>query len=164
MMFVRFLAVIVTWLALVAPASHLFVLPNKIGIPADQYFVVQGIYRGWWMVGLLLPAAVLTNAAAPSKNVRRFRERSPSFSLKDRRLTGGFDPIATSMMREQADSQEVGTQNRTLLSAAGCESMAVYDGRTRVSSRQSPGLHWTPTHLLSYRYGAIGQGRGESLT
>jgi hypothetical protein len=25
-------------------------------------------------------------------------------------------------------------------------------------------LHWTPTHLLSYRYGAIGQGKRDSLT
>jgi hypothetical protein len=34
MMFVRFLAVIVTGLALVAPAAHLFVLPDRIGMPA----------------------------------------------------------------------------------------------------------------------------------
>jgi hypothetical protein len=63
MMFVRFGAVVVTGLALVAPASHLFVLPNKIGMGADDYFIAQSIYRGWWMVGLLLPAAAITNAA-----------------------------------------------------------------------------------------------------
>ena len=63
MTFVRFLAVVVTGLALVAPASHLFVLPNKSGMPADQYFVAQSIYQGWWMLGLLLPAAIIANAA-----------------------------------------------------------------------------------------------------
>jgi hypothetical protein len=63
MMLVRFLAVVITGLALVAPASHLFVLPNKIGMPADQYFAAQSIYQGWWMVGLLLPAAAIANAA-----------------------------------------------------------------------------------------------------
>ena len=62
MTLIRFLAVIMTGLALVAPASHLFVLPNKIGMPVDQYFVAQSIYQGWWMVGLLLPAAALANA------------------------------------------------------------------------------------------------------
>jgi hypothetical protein len=60
---VRFLAVAITGLALVAPAAHLFVLANKIGLPRDQYFIVQGIYNGWWMLGLLLPLAVLANIA-----------------------------------------------------------------------------------------------------
>jgi len=63
MMFVRFLAVVITGLALVAPASHLFVLPNKIGMPADQYFVAQSIYQGWWMLGLFLPIAAIANVA-----------------------------------------------------------------------------------------------------
>lgn len=31
-----------------APAlAHLFALPNKIGLPRDQYFVVPMIYNGW---------------------------------------------------------------------------------------------------------------------
>ena len=60
---VRFLAVILTGLALIAPGAHLFELSNKIGLPKEQYFVVQGIYNGWWMVGLLLPIAWLANLA-----------------------------------------------------------------------------------------------------
>jgi hypothetical protein len=57
----RFLAVIITGLSLIAPAAHLFELPNKIGLPKAEYFVVQQIYSGWWMVGLLLPLAFLAN-------------------------------------------------------------------------------------------------------
>lgn len=57
----RFLAIILTGLALVAPAAHAFELLNKIGLPKEQYFVVQQIYNGWWMAGLLLPMAFLAN-------------------------------------------------------------------------------------------------------
>lgn len=62
-MIVRFVAVVVTGLALIAPGAHLFELPRKIMLPMEQYFIVQGIYRGWWIVGLLLPAALLANLA-----------------------------------------------------------------------------------------------------
>ena len=57
----RFLAVVISGLALIAPAAHAFELLNKIGLPKEDYFVVQQIYRGWWMVGLLLPLAFLAN-------------------------------------------------------------------------------------------------------
>jgi amino acid permease len=30
-------------------------------VPKEEYLVVQQIYRGWWMVGLLLPLAFLVN-------------------------------------------------------------------------------------------------------
>jgi hypothetical protein len=60
---IRFLAVVLTGLTLIAPGAHLFELLNKIALPVDQYFVVQGIYRGWWIAGLLLPAAFLANVA-----------------------------------------------------------------------------------------------------
>jgi hypothetical protein len=56
-----FLVIILTGLALIAPAAHLFELPGKIGMTQSQYFTVQSIYRGWWIVGLLLPAALLAN-------------------------------------------------------------------------------------------------------
>jgi hypothetical protein len=62
-MLFRFLAIVVTGLALIAPAAHLFELPGKIHMSGDDYFVVQRIYLGWWMVGLLLPAAFLANLA-----------------------------------------------------------------------------------------------------
>lgn len=62
-MTIRFLAVLVTGLALIAPGAHVYELPRKIALPMEQYFVVQGIYRGWWIVGLLLPAALLADLA-----------------------------------------------------------------------------------------------------
>jgi hypothetical protein len=62
-MTVRFLAVLVTGLALIAPGAHVYELARKIVMPREQYFVVQGIYRGWWIVGLLLPAALVANLA-----------------------------------------------------------------------------------------------------
>lgn len=55
------LAVIITGLSLIAPAAHVFELLNKIGLPRAEYFTVQQIYNGWWIVGLLLPLAFLTN-------------------------------------------------------------------------------------------------------
>jgi hypothetical protein len=61
MFLVRFLAIIITGLALIAPAAHLFELPRKLVMPKDEYFVVQKIYNGWWLVGLFLPAAFLAN-------------------------------------------------------------------------------------------------------
>ncbi len=55
---VLFLAVILTALCLVPAGAHLFELPNKIALAQDQYFVVQGIYRGWALFGLVLIPAV----------------------------------------------------------------------------------------------------------
>jgi len=57
----RFLAVIITGLSLIASAAHAFELLNKIGLPKEEYFIVQQIYSGWWIVGLLLPLAFLAN-------------------------------------------------------------------------------------------------------
>ena len=57
----RFLAVIITGLALVAPAAHAFSLLNKIGMTKADYFVAQQAYAGWWIVGLFLPLAFFAN-------------------------------------------------------------------------------------------------------
>jgi hypothetical protein len=60
---VRFLAVVITGLALIAPGAHVFELFRKMALSEQQYYVVQDIYRGWWVVGLLLPAALIANVA-----------------------------------------------------------------------------------------------------
>jgi hypothetical protein len=60
-MAIRFLAIIVTGLALIASAAHLFELPGKIKMSVDDYFVVQRIYLGWWIAGFLLPVALVLN-------------------------------------------------------------------------------------------------------
>jgi hypothetical protein len=58
---VQFLAVVLTALALVPAGAHLFELPNKIGLPQEQYFVVQGIYRGWALFGFALLGSLAAN-------------------------------------------------------------------------------------------------------
>ncbi|MGH6769090.1 MAG: DUF1772 domain-containing protein [Xanthobacteraceae bacterium] len=60
---VQFLAVILTALALVPAGAHLFTLSNKIGLAAEQYIIVQGIYRGWALFGFVLIPAILANLA-----------------------------------------------------------------------------------------------------
>jgi hypothetical protein len=55
---VQFFALIVIALAFVPAGAHLFELPNKIGLPQEQYFVVQNIYRGWALFGFVLFGAL----------------------------------------------------------------------------------------------------------
>jgi uncharacterized membrane protein len=57
----QFLAVMLTALALVPAGAHLFALPNKIFLPEEDYFLVQGIYRGWALLGVALIGALLAN-------------------------------------------------------------------------------------------------------
>jgi hypothetical protein len=52
----------VTGLALIAPGAHLYEIANKMALPKAEYFVVQQIYIGWWLAGLLLPLALILNA------------------------------------------------------------------------------------------------------
>jgi hypothetical protein len=54
----QFFTIILIALALVPAGAHLFELPNKVALPQDQYFVVQGIYRGWALFGIVLFAAL----------------------------------------------------------------------------------------------------------
>ena len=58
---VRFFAIMLTALALVPSAAHLVSLANKIGLTAEQYYIAQGIYRGWNLLGLVLFPAVLAD-------------------------------------------------------------------------------------------------------
>lgn len=59
----RYLAVLLTALALVAPGSHLLALPNKLGLPAEAYLAAQRAYDGWAWLGVLPIAAILANMA-----------------------------------------------------------------------------------------------------
>lgn len=58
---IRFFAVILTALALVPAGAHFFELPNKIRLSQEQYFTVQGIYRGWALFGFALLGAIGAN-------------------------------------------------------------------------------------------------------
>ena len=57
----QFLAIVLTALALVPAGAHLFELPNKIGLVQEEYFVVQNIYRGWALFGIVLFGALAAN-------------------------------------------------------------------------------------------------------
>jgi hypothetical protein len=58
---VQFFAVILTALALVPAGAHILELPNKISLSQEQYFTVQGIYRGWALLGFVLLGAIGAN-------------------------------------------------------------------------------------------------------
>jgi hypothetical protein len=60
---VQFLALVLTALVLVPGGAHLFALANKINLAQDQYFIVQNIYRGWALLGIVLIAAIVANLA-----------------------------------------------------------------------------------------------------
>lgn len=57
----KFLAVILTALALVPVGAHLLEMPNKLGLSQADYMTVQSIYRGWALLGVVLVGAVLAD-------------------------------------------------------------------------------------------------------
>lgn len=71
------MASILTALALVPSGAHLFALPNKLGLAAEQYMVVQGIYSGWSLFGLVLIPAILATLASALMLRRR---KGPPFA------------------------------------------------------------------------------------
>jgi hypothetical protein len=60
---VQFLALVLTALALIPSGAHLFALPNKIGLAQEQYLIVQNIYRGRSLFGIVLTGALIANLA-----------------------------------------------------------------------------------------------------
>jgi len=60
---IRLCAVLFVALYLVPTGAHLAELPNKIGLPSEQYMLVQGIYAGWDRFGLVALGALIFTAA-----------------------------------------------------------------------------------------------------
>lgn len=58
-----FVALLSTALAMGAALAHALELPNKIGLSRDDYFTVQGIYRGWNLLAILLLIELVSIAA-----------------------------------------------------------------------------------------------------
>ena len=56
----RFISLLFTALALSAAMAHLLELPNKIKLPAEQYIIVQQIYRGWSQLGIVVVIAFVS--------------------------------------------------------------------------------------------------------
>ena len=62
--FVFFVALLASALLLGPALAHAFELPNKIGLPREEYFIVQKAYRGWDLFAWPLAVQVLALLAA----------------------------------------------------------------------------------------------------
>jgi len=69
-----------TALAFVPVGAHLFELPNKIGLSEQHYFVVQSIYRGWALFGVVIFAAIAANLTVAATLWHKGRPFWPSFA------------------------------------------------------------------------------------
>ena len=61
LMLLRFLAVMVTAIAMAAGFAHLLELPNKMALSRAEYLVVQQIYRGWAFLGVVVLGALVAS-------------------------------------------------------------------------------------------------------
>ena len=59
----RFMSLLFTALVTGASLAHLLELPNKIKLPGPDYLVVQQIYRGWALLGILVAGALFSTLA-----------------------------------------------------------------------------------------------------
>ena len=57
---VRFLSLLFVALALAPAMAHLLELPNKMTLSREEYLIVQQIYRGWALLGIVIFAALLS--------------------------------------------------------------------------------------------------------
>jgi len=64
-----------TAVALGPALAHLFELPNKVGLPKADYFVVQQIYAGWSLLAVLLVVqfVAITSVVIAARDDRRLR-------------------------------------------------------------------------------------------
>ena len=74
MTIVRFIALLFVGLALAPALAHLLELPNKIGLARADYFVVQQVYRGWALLGVVVFGALLSTLMLAVMVRKRRRE------------------------------------------------------------------------------------------
>lgn len=55
-----FLSLFFSALALGPALAHLLALPNKIGLPREEYLAVQQIYSGWALLGIVVFGALFS--------------------------------------------------------------------------------------------------------
>jgi hypothetical protein len=60
---IYFLSLLFAALALGPAMAHLLELPNKINLSRDEYLIVQQIYRGWSLLGIVVFGALLSTLA-----------------------------------------------------------------------------------------------------
>jgi len=56
----RFFSLLFVALVLAPALAHLLELPNKIDLSSEEYLVVQQIYRGWQLLGIVIYGALLS--------------------------------------------------------------------------------------------------------
>jgi hypothetical protein len=56
----RFFSLLFVALVLAPTLAHLLELPNKIGLSREEYLVVQQIYSGWQLLGIVIYGALLS--------------------------------------------------------------------------------------------------------
>ena len=61
---VFFVALLASALVLGPALAHVLELPNKIGLPREEYFIVQKAYRGWNQIAWVLGVQVISLAGA----------------------------------------------------------------------------------------------------
>ena len=61
-----FVALLASALVLGPALAHVLELPNKIGLPREEYFIVQKAYRGWNQIAWVLGVQVVALAAPRS--------------------------------------------------------------------------------------------------
>jgi len=76
----RFLSLLFVALALAPAMAHLLELPNKIGMSREEYFVVQQVYRGWALLGIVVFGALLSTLALALMTRRRPGEFAPALT------------------------------------------------------------------------------------
>ena len=76
----QFIAIILTAIAFVPAGAHLFELPHKLALSEQDYLVVQSIYRGWALFGIVIIAAIVANLVLAPMLRRRGRPSWPSQS------------------------------------------------------------------------------------
>ncbi len=89
----KILTLFLTMLTLAPGLAHLFELPNKIGLPRDAYFIVQGIYAGWAWFGVVIVAAIAANLVLAWRlwrHNRRCRDVRRQLGRPDRGQPGGL--------------------------------------------------------------------------
>jgi len=55
----QFFSLLFTSLALAPALAHLIELPHKIGLERSEYFIVQQIYAGWSLLGVVVLGALV---------------------------------------------------------------------------------------------------------
>jgi hypothetical protein len=74
----RFSSLLFAALALGPAAAHALELANKIGLPRDEYLVVQQIYRGWALLGIVVLGALASTLVLAILTRHRRREFVPA--------------------------------------------------------------------------------------